>query len=138
MYNNSNYISRARERDMGCCSCFEFIRKSKSTSKPVSGAHSRFSQEFLLDSNIDEDRIFHNGEANNSRGEHEELRSCYNRSEKILTFRAQNGIICREHPVKETRNLICSVVIRGFLILLDQKFGIYMPLLFFLFLCLIP
>lgn len=94
---------------MGCCSCFEFIRKSKRTSKPVSGPHSRFSQEFLLDSNIDEDRIFHNGEANNLRGEHEESRSCYNRSEKILAFRAQNGMICREHPVKETRNLICSL-----------------------------
>ncbi|KAF8403039.1 hypothetical protein HHK36_011134 [Tetracentron sinense] len=100
--------STARMIEVGCCSCFGFIRKPKRSLRPVSGLGSRFSQGFLLnDTPEDVDAGSYNGESTNILyGEDGELRSRAKCFEEILMIRVQNGMICREVPVKETRKVV--------------------------------
>ncbi|GAV66386.1 Pkinase domain-containing protein [Cephalotus follicularis] len=97
-------------RAMGCCSCFGFNRKPKRRSRTILGTNSRFSQEILLDDEMDdEDDGSYNGEVTNTNhGDDGESGNCGKRPEEILRFREQNGLICRQFPVKETHTLVRS------------------------------
>ncbi|KAF8039814.1 hypothetical protein BT93_B2123 [Corymbia citriodora subsp. variegata] len=96
-------------RFMGCCSCFGFSRKPKRTSRPVAGLNNHPSQEYLLDEDteVEDDRSY-NGEVTDIAHDDDdsELRSRAQRSEDILRFREENGMICRQYPVKETHKVI--------------------------------
>lgn len=104
--------SIVRVIEMGCCGCFGFVRKPKRLSKPASGSANRLSQELLLDEEIeeDDDRSYNGEVSDTAQGDDGELPSRAKRSEEILMLRTQNGMICREFPVKETHKLIRSEV----------------------------
>lgn len=92
--------------EMGCCGCFgfSFMRKPKKVMMPGRGLGNHASQESLLAEAVeDEEGPFYNGDDC-------EFRSPIKRSEEILMYRMQHGLICREYPVKETHNLIRSEV----------------------------
>ncbi|BBH04956.1 geminivirus rep interacting kinase 2 [Prunus dulcis] len=93
---------------MGCCSCFGFIRKPKRKTRPNYGFNNHLSQELLLDEDIeDEDDGSYNGEVTRTtHADESEPQICGNRSEEILHFREQIGMICRQVPVKETHKCI--------------------------------
>ncbi|KAL2471192.1 Serine/threonine-protein kinase GRIK2 [Abeliophyllum distichum] len=96
--------SIARVTEMGCCGCFgfSFMRKPKKVMSPGRGLGNHTSQESLLPERMeDEEDPFYNGDDC-------EFRSPTKRSEEILMYRMQHGLICREFPVKETHNLIRS------------------------------
>ncbi|XP_010906488.1 serine/threonine-protein kinase GRIK2 isoform X1 [Elaeis guineensis] len=87
--------------EMDCCGCFGFLRKPRRFPISFRGSGNRFSQELLLPDNIeDADGISYSGDSINATdsGMHRSVK----RSEEILLSRAQNGLICREVPVKET------------------------------------
>ncbi|KAK9279728.1 hypothetical protein L1049_013410 [Liquidambar formosana] len=100
-------FSFERVTAMGCCGCFGFAKKPKNLARPA-GLNNRLSREFLLDEDIeDEDDCSYNGDATDTaHGDEGELQSCAKRSEEIIRFRIQNGLICREFPVKETHEVI--------------------------------
>lgn len=110
------FIKRiARVSEMGCCGCFGFSfgRKSKKIAKPPTRFSNHISQELLLDEEIEfeeeeeEDDYSYNGDmTDNGNGDEAELQSPAKRSEEIILYRTQNGLICREFPVKETHRLI--------------------------------
>ncbi|KAJ9698154.1 hypothetical protein PVL29_007305 [Vitis rotundifolia] len=106
----SKDYSIARVTEMGCCGCFGFVRKPKSLSRPGSGSTNCLSQEFLLEEEIEEvdDRSYNGEVSDTAHGDDGELQSRVQRSEEILMLRTQNGMICREFPVKETHKLIRS------------------------------
>ncbi|KAF8395213.1 hypothetical protein HHK36_019156 [Tetracentron sinense] len=93
---------------MGCCSCFGFIRKHKRSLRSISGYGGWCSRELLWSFNLEDvDGDSYNGEATNTLyGGDGEMRSHAKRSEEILMSRTQNGMICREIPVKETRKVV--------------------------------
>lgn len=70
------------------------------------------SQEFLLDEETEEeDDCSYNGEATSTVHEDEfESLSRAKRSEEILRFKLNTGLICRQFPVKETNKIIRSEV----------------------------
>lgn len=92
---------------MGCCSCFGFTRKRKPI-RPSSGFNNRLSQELLLDRDTeDDDDCSYNGDLTSTgHCDESEVQSRTKRSEEILHFRAQNGMICRRFPVKETHKVV--------------------------------
>lgn len=96
---------------MGCCSCFGFTRKPKHLRRPA-GFNNRLSQELLLDDDIeDEDDCSYNGEVTSTgNGDESESQSRTKRSEEILHYRVQNGMICRQFPVKETHKVVRTEV----------------------------
>lgn len=108
MFSKDYSITRVTE--MGCCGCFGFVRKPKSVSRPGSGSTNCLSQEFLLEEDIEEvdDRSYNGEVSDTAHGDDGELQSRVQRSEEILMLRTQNGMICREFPVKETHKLIRS------------------------------
>ncbi|XP_068665073.1 serine/threonine-protein kinase GRIK2-like [Aristolochia californica] len=90
---------------MGCCGCFGFLRKRHRALRPSCGSGARYSQEFLLaDSMDDVDGIFYNGESGILHGCDGESQLRSKAAEEILLFQAQNGMLCREIPVKETQH----------------------------------
>ncbi|RZC76909.1 hypothetical protein C5167_001092 [Papaver somniferum] len=104
LYKTSGF---SRLTQMGCCSCFGFTKKTRKL-KPFSVAASLCSQEFLLNGNLeDSDTDLYNG----IHGSYGVLPSTAKASENILSRRAQNGMICRGVPVKETHQLIRSEAI---------------------------
>ena len=104
---------------MGCCSCFGFTRKHKPIVRP-SGFNNRLSQELLLDRDIeDEDDCSYNGDGDGDgvgdltatdHCDESEAQSRTKRSEEILHFRTQSGMICRQFPVKETHKVVRAEV----------------------------
>ncbi|KAL5831171.1 hypothetical protein ACOSQ3_016598 [Xanthoceras sorbifolium] len=104
MFGKSYSVARA----MGCCGCFGFTKRKPKAMRPR--LNYRISQEFLLDEDIDdEDDNSYNGEATNlNHGDDGELQPRVKRSEEILKFREQNGLICRQFAVKETDKLFRS------------------------------
>ncbi|XP_010906492.1 serine/threonine-protein kinase GRIK1 isoform X2 [Elaeis guineensis] len=95
--------------EMDCCGCFGFLRKPRRFPISFRGSGNRFSQELLLPDNIeDADGISYSGDSINATdsGMHRSVK----RSEEILLSRAQNGLICREVPVKETWKVKLSEV----------------------------
>ncbi|KAL9252445.1 Serine/threonine-protein kinase GRIK2-like protein [Drosera capensis] len=99
--------------EMGCCGCFGLSRKPRQTTRPKIAYPSHMSQAHLLDEEEieteEEDDRSYNGEATNMTHVDEvETPSSAKRSEEILSFRTQNGLICRPFPAKETHKLVRS------------------------------
>ena len=99
---------------MGCCSCFGFIRtpnRQSQRSKPTT--NNNLCQEPLLDDDIEDEEgePLYNDEVTNNSGDEGAEETRPKRSEEILNFRVENGMICRQFPVKETRKLVRSEVI---------------------------
>ncbi|CAN4119354.1 unnamed protein product [Withania somnifera] len=97
--------------EMGCCGCFgfSFARKPKKASRPARGYGISWSHEPLLQEEVEEveDDGFDSGDIiENSTEDDEVCHSPVKRSEEILMERAQNGLICREIPVKETHKVV--------------------------------
>ncbi|KAG6467323.1 hypothetical protein ZIOFF_074880 [Zingiber officinale] len=97
------------QRGMGCCGCFGFLRKPQRYLIPFRRSSAPF-QEFLLPENMDDhDGIFYNRDYGNHHYDSDSgSQHVVKHSEEILLWRAHNGLICREIPVKETRRLILS------------------------------
>ncbi|KAF7154227.1 hypothetical protein RHSIM_Rhsim01G0217700 [Rhododendron simsii] len=97
---------------MGCCGCFRlaFAKTPKMLAKPKARMENHASQECLLDEELEnEDDSSQNGDGSDTgHGVNGELQSPTKRSEGILMYRTQRGLICREFPVKETHRLIRS------------------------------
>ncbi|KAL2592320.1 hypothetical protein AAZV13_12G062400 [Glycine max] len=96
---------------MGCCSCFGFIRtpnRQSQRSKPTT--NNNLCQEPLLDDDIEDEEgePLYNDEVTNNSGDEGAEETRPKRSEEILNFRVENGMICRQFPVKETRKLVRS------------------------------
>ncbi|KAK6163299.1 hypothetical protein DH2020_000163 [Rehmannia glutinosa] len=98
--------------EMGCFGCFGFSlsRKPKKATGPSRGMVNSASREFLLDDDVeDEEDGSYNGDTTDTgNGEEYDFRSPRKRSEEILMHRLQNGMICREFPVKETHSVVRS------------------------------
>lgn len=101
-------------RMIGCCGCFGFglSRRPKRELRPTSGFNNHHSLELLLDEDIeDDDECSYNGDVTDSAREDDAvLHSRTKCSEDILSFREQNGMICRQHPVKETQKIFRTEV----------------------------
>ncbi|KAK2987759.1 hypothetical protein RJ640_016354, partial [Escallonia rubra] len=95
--------------EMGCCGCFgfSFARKPKMPLRPNMHMGNHVSEELLLNDELeDDDDCSYNGDATDTgNGEECELRTPTKRSEEIILYRTQNGLICREIPVKETHKV---------------------------------
>ncbi|XP_052185493.1 serine/threonine-protein kinase GRIK2-like isoform X2 [Diospyros lotus] len=108
---NKSYLF-ARVADMGCCGCFgfSFARKFKSLARFNIQRGNNASQAYLLNEEPEEeDDCSYNGDVTETGHEEDgELRSPTKRSEEIITYRIQHGLICREFPVKETHKLTRS------------------------------
>lgn len=110
MFNKSLY---SWVRSMGCCGCFGFSKRRPKTSlRPISRFNYRISQEYLLDDEIDDetDSFFNGDDTNMAHGDDGDLQNHAKHSEEILRLREQNGLVCRQYPVKETNKLIRSEV----------------------------
>jgi len=101
---------------MGCCSCFGFIRtpnRQRQRSKPA--INNNLSQEPLLDVDDDiedeEGEDLYNDEVSNSSGDDADEETRPKRSEDILNFRVENGMVCRQFPVKDTHKVVRMEVI---------------------------
>ncbi|KAK4286456.1 hypothetical protein QN277_003011 [Acacia crassicarpa] len=88
-----------------CCNCFWFTRKSKQPSAKF-GINNNLSQELLLDEDIEDDGSYDGDVTNISSGDDNEVQIHANRSEDILKWRAENDMICRQFPVKETHKVV--------------------------------
>ncbi|KAL7153836.1 hypothetical protein ABFS83_04G195300 [Erythranthe nasuta] len=98
---------------MGCCWCFgfSFARKPKKVMRSNRGMSNNPSQEFLLDDDVEDDDgdDYYNGDMSDTgNGDEYDFKSPTKRSEEILKYRLQHGLICRESPVKETYTVIRS------------------------------
>lgn len=102
---------------MGCCGCFgfSFAKKHKKDLRPrVEGGNHVL--QGLLNQEVEEDEE-EEEEDNNSycenmtdteKVDHEEFTNPTKSSQDILIYRTENGLICREFPVKETHNVVRS------------------------------
>lgn len=114
MFTKSDSLARVTE--MGCCGCFglSFSRKPKRSGRPNRGLVNNVSQEFLLveedEDEEEEDGLENGGLTDTGNRDDGEYQSPVKRSEEILKYRIQNGLICREIPVKETNRLVRSEV----------------------------
>ncbi|KAI5666239.1 hypothetical protein M9H77_16092 [Catharanthus roseus] len=112
MFTKSDSLARVTE--MGCCGCFglSFSRKPKRSGRPNRGLVNNVSQEFLLveedEDEEEEDGLENGGLTDTGNRDDGEYQSPVKRSEEILKYRIQNGLICREIPVKETNRLVRS------------------------------
>lgn len=119
MVMKSNSIARVTE--MGCCGCFgfSFTKKTKKVLRPETRLGNHTSQELLLNEELEEeeeeeDDGSYNGDVTDTgNDDDDELPSPTKRSEEIILYRTQNGLICREFPVKETHVVVRSEVLHG-------------------------
>lgn len=108
--------------EMGCCGCFgfSFARKPKKEIRPNRGYGNSWSHEPLLQQEAEEveDDGFDSGDIIDTGSEDDEVcHSPVKRYQEILMERAQNGLICREIPVKETHKVVRTEVTAGKLFL---------------------
>lgn len=107
-------LSKIIARMIGCCGCFGFgfSRRPKRQPRPTSGFNNHHSLDFLLDEDVeDDDDCSYNGDVTDTNhGDDAELHSCTKHSEEILRSREQNGMICRQFPVKETHKVVRTEV----------------------------
>ncbi|KAE8038860.1 hypothetical protein FH972_011330 [Carpinus fangiana] len=104
-------LSKIIARMMGCCGCFGFgfNRRPKRPPRPTSGFNNHHSLDLLLDEDIeDDDDCSYNGDVTDTNhGDDAELHHSHAKhSEEILMFREQNGMVCRQFPVKETHKVV--------------------------------
>nr|KJB55478.1 hypothetical protein B456_009G078200 [Gossypium raimondii] len=110
MFSNSFSFARA----MGCFGCFGFSTKPKQTTRPNCRSNFPLSQEFLLDEEIeeDDDDCSYNGEVTRTaHGDEVDSLGRGKRSEEILRFKLNNGLVCRQVPVKETNMIVRTEVL---------------------------
>ncbi|XP_027342634.1 serine/threonine-protein kinase GRIK1-like isoform X1 [Abrus precatorius] len=102
------YRSFSFSKMIGCWGCFGFIKKTKR--RGAKRSISNFlSQGLLLDGETEGDETsYSEGTSNTASGDENEMLTQHNRSKEILNFRAENGMICRPFPVKETYKLVRS------------------------------
>uniref|UniRef100_A0A0D9Y1X5 Protein kinase domain-containing protein n=1 Tax=Leersia perrieri TaxID=77586 RepID=A0A0D9Y1X5_9ORYZ len=97
------------QTDMGCCSCFGFLRKPR-TLLHFRASDSFFSNDLLVSQHDgdDPDTIFYGGQDNDFlyQSDNGPQRPA-KRSQEIILSRAQSGFVCRQVPVKETKKAIC-------------------------------
>ncbi|CAH1441613.1 unnamed protein product [Lactuca virosa] len=105
---------------MGCCGCFgfSFAKKHKNQRPRVQGGNHVL--QGLLNEEVEEEdeeeeeeeeedhHSYTDNMTDTEKGDHEELRSPAKTSQEILIYRTENGLICREFPVKETHKVIRS------------------------------
>lgn len=105
MYKKNFSISKM----MGCCGCFGFTKKPKRVLRPASGFN-RLSEDFLLGEDMEDEESCssHDDMTSPTHEEETESHSRVKNSEEILRHRTQNGLICRQFPVKETNRVIRS------------------------------
>ncbi|XP_061358779.1 serine/threonine-protein kinase GRIK1-like [Gastrolobium bilobum] len=102
MFNKTLSFAKA----MGCCNCFGFIRRRNSPMAKPTINHNH-SQELLLDDDIEDEEHSYNDEGTNTTsGDDSEVQIRPKRSEEILNLRVDNGMICRQFPVKETHKVV--------------------------------
>ncbi|XP_045803718.1 serine/threonine-protein kinase GRIK2-like [Trifolium pratense] len=104
----AEYRSFSFTKMIGCWSCFGLIRKpTRTRTKRRGGIKNFLSQGLLTDGETECDEVSFSGDytSNTTSGDEQNLP---NRSEDILNFRAENGMICRPFPVKETDKLVRS------------------------------
>lgn len=108
MFNKTSSFAKA----MGCCNCFGFIRRPRRQRATKPGIPNNLSQELLLDDDIeDEDHSYNDSVTNTTSGDDSEVQTRPKRSEDILNFKAENDMICRQFPVKETHKVVRTEVI---------------------------
>ncbi|XP_057454744.1 serine/threonine-protein kinase GRIK1-like [Lotus japonicus] len=103
------YRSFSFSKMMGCFSCFGFDKKQRRR-RTRRGINS-FLPHPLMDGETDGDEGSHSGDVTShttSGDESSEAHNMPNRSEEILNYRAENGMVCRRYPVKETTKLVRS------------------------------
>ncbi|KAL8029818.1 hypothetical protein ABFS82_14G244600 [Erythranthe guttata] len=98
---------------MGCCGCFGFslVGNSKKAIRNSRATSNNTYRELVNDDMEDEhDGSFRNGDVLADTGSGVDFDSCSpkKRSEEILVYRIQHGLICREVPVKETQRAFRS------------------------------
>ena len=97
---------------MGCCNCFGFIRRPRRQTGKPRAVNNNLSQELLLDDDMEDDEQLYNDEVTNTTsGDDSEVQARPKRSEDILNLRAENDLICRKFPVKETHKVVRAEVI---------------------------
>ncbi|XP_027345361.1 serine/threonine-protein kinase GRIK1-like isoform X1 [Abrus precatorius] len=104
MFNKALSFAKAME----CCNCFGFIRRlSRQSQRSKPAINNNLSQELLLDDDIeDEEHLYNNDDANTTSGDDSEEKTRPKKSEEILNMRVENGMICRQFPVKETHKVV--------------------------------
>lgn len=117
---------------MWCFNCFGFFKgRNPQKDKPAAIYNSNLSRELLLDDDddFDDERSFCNDEVTSTTsGDDSEEQNRPKRSEDILVFRVENGMICRQFPVKETDKVFRTEVIGW-----DEELFLYIYLSIFLF-----
>lgn len=108
------YTSFSFGKMMGCFSCFGLIKNPRH-GRSKRGINNFLSHGLLTDGETEGDEVSYSGDvtSNTTSGDDNEVQHLPNRSEEILNFRAENGMICRPFPVKETHKLLRSEVIVG-------------------------
>ncbi|CAK8536254.1 unnamed protein product [Lathyrus sativus] len=106
----ADYRSFSFTKMIGCWSCFGLINKQPRRRRIRRSIKNYLSQGLLTDGETECDEVSHSGDytSNNSSGDDSEVQNLPNRSEDILNFRAENGMICRPFPAKETYKLVRS------------------------------
>ncbi|KAK4483160.1 hypothetical protein RD792_010340 [Penstemon davidsonii] len=109
MFVKMNSIEKVREMDCFGCFGFSFAIKPKKVLRSSRATGHNTSQEMLLDDDVDYDDAFYNGDMTDTgNGDKCGFQSPRKRSEEILMHLMQHGLICREHPVKETHIVVRS------------------------------
>ena len=95
---------------MGCCGCFGFVKKPRR--RRAKRSTNNFLSHGLLYYGETECDESCSGDvtSNATSGDDNEVQAVRNRSEDILNFRAENGMVCRPFPVKETFELVRTEV----------------------------
>jgi len=105
-----DYKSFSFSKMMGCCGCFGFVKKPRR--RRAKRSTNNFLSHGLLYYGETECDESCSGDvtSNATSGDDNEVQAVRNRSEDILNFRAENGMVCRPFPVKETFELVRTEV----------------------------
>lgn len=116
--------SLASVAEMGCCGCFGFAFAKKKKAKPMThyGNHIKHGllqsheveydeEEDDYEDNDNDDSFYGEDMSDTEKRDQEEFKNPSKRSQDILLYRTENGLICREFPVKETHKVVRSEVL---------------------------
>ncbi|KAD5803473.1 hypothetical protein E3N88_14833 [Mikania micrantha] len=109
--------------EMGCCGCFgfSFAKKQKKNLRPRVEGGNYVLQGLLVNQEVEEEEEDVEDEESNNNSccdnitdnekedhDHEDFINPAKNSQEILVYRTENGLICREFPVKETHKVVRS------------------------------